>query len=112
VAIQIQICSYAYIHSVKRVHWLCAKAQFEQWLEEQQSIHNEAEWIPAWFHAKAETWKVLMDDAKQALLQGHLAYASGQMHTWEELSQSSMEALSPILHAPLKGYEVESVLMS
>ncbi len=111
-AIQIEICSYAHMHSVEKVHWLRAKAQFERWLEEQQSIHNEAEWIPAWFHAKAETWKVLMDAARQGSLQGHLAYASGQMHTWEELSQSSMEALSPILQAPLKRFEVESILVS
>ena len=27
--------------TVERVHWLCAKAQFERWLEEQDSIHNE-----------------------------------------------------------------------
>jgi hypothetical protein len=97
---------------VEKVHWLRAKAQFERWLEEQHSIHNEAEWIPAWFHAKAETWKVLMDAAEQASLQGHQAYASGQMHTWEELSQSSREVLSPILKASLKKYKVESILMS
>ncbi len=109
---QISVCSYSNIDSVEKVHWLRAKAQFERWLEEQQSIQNEAEWIPAWFHAKAETWKVLMDAARQGSLQGHLAYASGQMHTWEELSQSSMEALSPILQAPLKRFEVESILVS
>ncbi|KAF8263452.1 hypothetical protein EI94DRAFT_1807176 [Lactarius quietus] len=28
----------------ERVHWLHAKAQFEHWLEEQQSIHDEAQW--------------------------------------------------------------------
>jgi hypothetical protein len=46
--------------SVEQVHWLRAKAQFERWLEEQDSIHNEAQWIPAYFHAKANTWKNLM----------------------------------------------------
>ena len=97
--------------SVERVHWLRAKAQFERWLEEQQSIYNEAEWIPAWFHAKADTWKVLMVVAEQALLKGHHAYASGQMHTWEELSQSSRDALSPILQTQQKRYKVESILM-
>ena len=40
--------------SVERVHWLRSKAQFEQWMKEQDSIHNEAKWIPAYFHAKAE----------------------------------------------------------
>jgi hypothetical protein len=106
------ICSYAHMHLVNRVHWLRAKAQFERWLEEQQSIHNEAEWIPAWFHTKAEIWKGLMDNAQQASLPGHQAYASGQMHTWEELSQSSREELLPILQSQVKIYDVESILMS
>ena len=105
-------CPYAHMHSVEKVHWLRAKAQFERWLEEQQSIHNEAEWIPSWFHAKAETWKVLMVTAEEASLRGHQAYASHQMHTWEELSQSSREALSSIILAPRMRYKVESVLMS
>ena len=54
--------------TAERVHWLCAKAQFECCLEEQDSIHNEAEWIPAYFHAKAETWRYLMVFAEQGLL--------------------------------------------
>ncbi|KAF8258051.1 hypothetical protein EI94DRAFT_1708367 [Lactarius quietus] len=40
-----------------RVHWLHAKAQFERWEEEEDSVHNEADWIPAYFHAQAECWK-------------------------------------------------------
>ncbi|KAH9020291.1 hypothetical protein EDB85DRAFT_2153145 [Lactarius pseudohatsudake] len=72
----------------ERVHWLHARAQFEQWLEEQDSIHNEAEWVPAYFHAKAEMWKKLMIvAATQGSLKGHQAYASYQMHA----SQNSPE---------------------
>jgi hypothetical protein len=56
------------------VHWLCSKAQFERWLEEQDSIHNEAQWIPAYFHSKAETWTVLITVAEQGILKGHAAY--------------------------------------
>ncbi|KAN0130415.1 hypothetical protein V8E53_011816 [Lactarius tabidus] len=40
---------------VERVHWLLAKAQFEQWVEEHDSIHNEAKWVSAYFHTKAES---------------------------------------------------------
>ncbi|KAH9163423.1 hypothetical protein EDB89DRAFT_1822957, partial [Lactarius sanguifluus] len=75
--------------TVERVHWLRARAQFERWLEEQHSIHNEAEWVPAYFHAKTEIWKKLMTIATQGSLKGHQAYASYQMHAWEELSRSS-----------------------
>ena len=98
--------------TVERVHWLRAKAQFECWLEEQDSIHNEAEWIPAYFHAKAETWRHLMVFAEQGSLKGHAAYASYQMHAWEELSQSSANALSPITQPPLIHYDIESIILS
>jgi hypothetical protein len=59
-------------------------------------------WVPAYFHAKAECWKAWMDTAAQAKLPGHEAYASRQAHAWEELSRSSMRALTPITSTPLK----------
>ncbi|KAI9430336.1 hypothetical protein H4582DRAFT_2063950 [Lactarius indigo] len=93
----------------ERVHWLRARAQFERWLEEQHSIHNEAEWVPAYFHAKAKMWKKLMTIAAQDSLKGHQAYASYQMHAWEELSRSSVKALTPITDAPLKHCKVKSI---
>ncbi|KAH8977209.1 hypothetical protein EDB86DRAFT_3092913 [Lactarius hatsudake] len=96
----------------ERVHWLRAKAQFERWLEEQHSIHNEAEWVPAYFHAKAEIWKTLMTIATQGSLKGHQAYASYQMHAWEELSRSSRKALTPITDAPLKHCKIKSIHLS
>ncbi|KAH8983599.1 hypothetical protein EDB86DRAFT_3085267 [Lactarius hatsudake] len=95
----------------ERVHWLRARAQFEWWLEEQHSIHNKAKWIPAYFHAKAETWKNLMIAATQDALKGHQAYASYQIHAWEELSRSSVKALTPITDSPLMlhfGLEVDT----
>ncbi|KAH8990951.1 hypothetical protein EDB83DRAFT_2535058 [Lactarius deliciosus] len=96
----------------ERVHWLRAKAQFERWLEEQHSIHNEAEWVPAYFHAKAEIWKKLMTIATQGSLKGHQAYASYQMHAWEELSRSSRKALTLITDAPLKHCKIKSIHLS
>jgi hypothetical protein len=50
--------------------------------------------------------------AAQMSLKGHEAYASYQMCSWEELSRSSVKALSPITDAPLKHYKVESILLS
>ncbi|KAI9450357.1 hypothetical protein BJY52DRAFT_1191896 [Lactarius psammicola] len=75
-----------------RVHWLRAKAQFQRWMEEQASLHNEAEWVPAYFRAKAEQWK--------------------QMYLWEELSRSSEKALSPITSAPLQEFRGTSLYLS
>ena len=90
---------------VNRVHWLRAKAQFQRWMEEQASIHNEAEWVPAYFQAKAEQWNDLMNIAAQKKLHGHEAYASQQMDAWDELSRSSKKALSPITVSPLKAFK-------
>jgi hypothetical protein len=78
------------------VHWLCSKGQFEQWKEEEDSVYNEADWIPAFFYAKVECWKKWMAIAAQGKLAGHKAYASQQTYIWEEMSQSSKKALAPI----------------
>ena len=96
---------------VNRVHWLRAKAQFERWLEEQDSIHNEAQWIPAFFHSRAMTWKSHISYASKVSLKGHEAYATYQMHRWEELSRSSVKALSTITDTPLKHYKAGSALL-
>ncbi|KAF8258430.1 hypothetical protein EI94DRAFT_1622244, partial [Lactarius quietus] len=85
-----------------RVHWLCAKAQFGRWKEEQDSIHNEAVWVPAYFHGKADFWKAMMELAVQEQHPGHAAYASHQAHSCEEHSRSSRKALTPITSASLR----------
>ena len=97
---------------VNRVHWLRAKAQFQRWLEEQASIYNEAKWVPAYFHAKAEQWEALMNIAAQQSQHGHEAYASQQMHSWEELSRSSEKALAVITSAPLQRFKTASLYLS
>jgi hypothetical protein len=53
-----------------------------------------------------------MSFAAQECLKGHEAYASYQMHVWEELSRNTVKAFSPITKAPLKHYKVQSTLLS
>ena len=53
-----------------------------------------------------------MVSAAEGSLRGHEAYASYQMHAWEELSKSSSHALSPITNSPLIHYDIESILLS
>jgi hypothetical protein len=81
-------------------------------LEEQDAIHNEAQWIPAYFHAKATTWRNVMDISAERSMKGHEAYASYQMHAWEELSRSSIKTLSPISNTPLKHHKARLFLLS
>ena len=106
------LCAYLSYMTVERVHWLHAKAQFARWVEEQDSIHNEAKWIPAYFHTKSEVWRKLMLCALHNSLKGHASYASYQMHAWEGLSRSAVKALSPIMDSPLHHFKVQSVLLS
>ncbi|KAN0136253.1 hypothetical protein V8E53_006113 [Lactarius tabidus] len=101
-----------WMNDFERVHWLRAKAQFERWLEEQDSIHNEALWVPTFFQSKADTWRDLMAFASQGSLKGHEAYASHQAYAWDKLSKSSNKALSPITDTPLKHYIIEGLLLS
>jgi hypothetical protein len=81
-------------------------------MEEQASIHNESEWVPAYFHSKAEQWRALMTIALDQGKHGHEAYASQQMHSWEELSRSSKKALSPITSVPLKHFKTASLYLT
>ena len=67
--------------------------------------------IPSYFHAKAEAWRLLMVSAAEGSLRGREAYASYQMHAWEELSESSSHALSPITNSQLIHYDIESILL-
>jgi hypothetical protein len=87
---------------INRVHWLRAKAQFERWKEEQDSIHNEVLWVPTYFHANAELWKTQMKLAVDGRLPRHTAYASCQAYAWEGLSRSSQKSLLPVPSASLK----------
>jgi hypothetical protein len=80
-------------------------------MEEQASIHNEAEWVPMYFHGKAEQWKQWMVSAAKRSLLGHHAHASSQMHAWEELSRSAEKALSPIKLAPLKDFRAAKLYL-
>ncbi|KAF8257900.1 hypothetical protein EI94DRAFT_1626568, partial [Lactarius quietus] len=88
------------------VHWLRAKAQFKRWKEEEVSIHNEAVWIPAFFHTQAECWSAQMNVSVQAGNSSHAAYTSCLAHAWHELFISSRKALSPISSSLRKNVSV------
>ena len=53
-----------------------------------------------------------MHIAAKGSLKGHQAYASYQMHAWEELSQSSSDSLTPITKSPIMHYKVELILLA
>jgi hypothetical protein len=67
--------------------------------------------VPAYFQARSDMWSKLMLTAAQGSLKGHEAYASAQAHAWQELSRSSIVALSPITDAPIRSYPIKSILL-
>lgn len=69
-------------------------------------------WVPAYFHAKAEHWEERMNIASTYSQPGHQAYASQQMHLWEELSRSLEKSLAPITSTPLKTFKSASLYLT
>lgn len=69
-------------------------------------------WVPAYFHTKAEQWGARMNLSAQSSQNGHVAYASQQMHSWEELSRSSEKSLAPITSTPLKTFKAVSLYLT
>jgi hypothetical protein len=69
-------------------------------------------WVPAYFHSKAEQWKEWINNAEKHSQHGHRAYASQQMHLWEELCRSLEKSLTPITSTPLKSFKATSLYLT
>lgn len=97
--------------SAEQVHWLHAQAQFEWSLEEQDRIHNEAQWIPAYFHTKSKMWKRLMVSTAKGSLKRHEVYCMHHIKCTHGMSfpWGSSKAHSSIM-SPLIQYTAESGL--
>ena len=67
--------------------------------------------MPAYFHMKVEQWEARMMFSAQYLQHGHSAYASQQMHSWEELSRSSEKALVPITSTPRNHFKAAALYL-
>ncbi|PPQ94191.1 hypothetical protein CVT25_003781 [Psilocybe cyanescens] len=73
----------------KRVHWLCARAQFQRWDEEKTLVSYEMQWTISYFLNKARSWKSAaacpgLDSAQ--LPPGVVAYAHWQSDIWHQLA--------------------------
>ena len=65
---------------VYRLAWLKAKARYDRWNEECQTVRAEMFWTTLWFGHQRNEWE---RRSIQSTKLGHQAYAAKQMDLWE-----------------------------
>jgi len=64
------------------VHWLWAKAQKMQWIEELQCLQVEMESTVGFFRHQEQFWQVKQELLKPWSQSGHAAWAAKQSAMW------------------------------
>ena len=75
-------CSTKNQITVYRVHWLRAKAQKMQWIEELQSLQVEMESAVRFFQHQEQFWQKKQELIEHQLQPGHAAWAARQSAMW------------------------------
>lgn len=88
-------------HSVRRVHWLRARAQKMRWQEEVTLTTHEMQWTVRYFSYKSKNWSKILDTSAEHLgaSTGALAYAKRKQSTWHILSLKSDRTFTVINNA-------------
>ena len=78
---------------VYRVNWLKAKAQVDQWTENEKLflVKNEMQWTMLWFQNQANLWKERSEMEGDDFPVGHKAYAVKQQKLFNEFLTKSSE---------------------
>jgi len=89
-------------NTVYRVHWLRAKAQKTQWIEELQCLQVEMESAVRFFHHREQFWQekqMLIDPRSQP---GHAAWAARQSEMWRSMATQAYSRFNDLLttHPP------------
>ncbi|KAF8961009.1 hypothetical protein BDZ97DRAFT_1665083 [Flammula alnicola] len=71
--------------SVKRVHWLRARAQTQRWREECILVRYEMQWTVRYFMHKSRTWQLAFT-SDRPLTAGAAAYADRKVVMWRQLA--------------------------
>ncbi|KDQ58824.1 hypothetical protein JAAARDRAFT_92566, partial [Jaapia argillacea MUCL 33604] len=83
-----------WISIVLRVHWLRAKAMQDRWQEELTIVIHEMQWVPNFFHHKADEWKDRADDSTDS--PGHWCYAICQHNMWRRFANTASSEFEKI----------------
>ncbi|KAF8965105.1 hypothetical protein BDZ97DRAFT_1659385, partial [Flammula alnicola] len=73
------------LFSVKRVHWLRARAQTQRWREECILVRYEMQWTVRYFMHKSKTWQSALTSGRP-LTAGAAAYADRKVVMWRQLA--------------------------
>jgi hypothetical protein len=87
--------------AVHRVNWLRAKARYDQWKEEWETVKNEMIWTQLWFRKQRSVWMGRGERSQNEGKPGHEAYAKKQVALWKKFEARAAEAF--------KGLEAGSV---
>ncbi len=71
---------------VYRVNWLRARARYYRWKEEITLLEHEMQWVCLYFKWKSRQWEGFRLRANQEGLDGHEAYAYGQVDIWHGMA--------------------------
>jgi len=74
------------LNAVYWVHWLRAKAQKAQWIEELQSLQVEMESAIRFFRYQERFWQEKQEIIKPESQPGHAAWAARQGEMWHSMA--------------------------
>jgi hypothetical protein len=77
------LCTHQF--SVRRVHWLRARAQMNRWTEECTLVKYEMEWTVRYFMYKSRLWP----SAPMSLAAGPAAYARRKAVMWDHMARDA-----------------------
>jgi hypothetical protein len=75
--------------AVYRVHWLCAKAQKMQWIEELQCLQVEMESAIRFFEHQEQVWCTKEKGTVSESQPGHAAWAARQSAMWHAMATNA-----------------------
>ena len=80
--------------TVRRVHWLRARAQANRWAEEQNLTSHEMGWTTRFFLFKADQWRHYRDYATREGQAGAMAYAEQEIFMWTSMARQAEDAFA------------------
>jgi hypothetical protein len=96
--------SSIHIHSVNvtfdavyQVHWLRAKAQKMQWIEELQCLQVEMESTVRFFTYQEQVWYKKKEDINSLSQPGHAAWAARQSMMWHSMAIQAESKFATLL---------------
>lgn len=95
------------LETVKRVHWLRARAQFHRWQEEIILVSHEMEWTVRYFLHHSDRWSSASRDAltmDRHLAAGVIAYCNRKGSSFMDMAcaaDASFTHCSPVYRSPL-----------